>query len=256
MLNPFGILLALIRLLSALIIMVTFILVYSILSRIFFKNTQERAFKLRSIYIRIITAIFGISCDVEGKARAGTALYVSNHRSPLDPVILLHYLDAYVIAKAEVANIPFLHTGAQLTGVIYVQRESKDSRYSVREKLVEKLKEGINILVYPEGTVNYEKKIMEYRPGTFIEATKNNIPVIPVILEYYHQKDLWKNRSMTSQLFLQLGKLRTKSRMRIGEPMTAEDGIMLRDNIMEWTQSQVNKMHSDWKGSVFYDTKS
>lgn len=255
MINPISWILAFVRALTTLLLMFIFLLVYIPLSYLFLKNTPKNAFRLRRLYVYITSAIFGISCEVEGTPHKGTALYVSNHRNFLDPLIFSHYVNAYVIAKAEVSKIPLLDTGAKLTGIIYVQRENKGSRSSVRQKMVETLLQDINILVYPEGTVNVKQELLEYRPGTFIETAKINIPVVPVVLEYHNEKDLWENKSLFSQFFQSLGKLRTKTKLSIGPAMNDDDGLALRDKVQKWSQAKVNEMHVEWKNSVFSKKK-
>ncbi|MDA8693080.1 1-acyl-sn-glycerol-3-phosphate acyltransferase [Saprospiraceae bacterium] len=250
MINPFAYLLAAIRAIILIILMALFLLIYVPLDLIFKIGTPERNFWLRRMYVRVANIILGIRCQVTGKAYEGTALYLCNHRSLSDPLIFSAYIDAFVIAKAEVSKIPVLDTGAKVTGIIYVKRESQNSRHAVREKMAETLRDGINILVYPEGTVNGEPELLEYRPGTCIEAVKNNIPVVPVVLEYRHDKDIWSDGTLVSHFFSQFGKLFTKTKLIIGPPMTADDGIELRDKIMTWSQEQVYTAHKGWGSSL------
>jgi len=226
--------------------MIIFIIVYSLLSSFLFKNTPENAFKLRRLFLKFAYFILGISVKIEGIPSEEPALYVSNHRSLSDPLINLKTLDAYVIAKAEVAKIPVLSTGAKLTGILYVKRENKKSRSAVREMMVNTLLNGHNILVYPEGTVNGVKKITGFRPGTFNEAVKNNIPVVPMVIEYKSKKDVWTNRSLMSHFFLQFGKLRTQAWLVIGKTMTNTDGDQLRQEVQEWTNVQIERIHNNW----------
>lgn len=246
MYNPLAILLAAVRALVILIIMMLFLLIYLPLNAIFKISNKERNFWLRRFYANIANAILGIRCEIEGTPYDKPALYVSNHRSLSDPLIIAPHVNAFIIAKAEVSKIPVLDAGAQLTGIIYVKRDSKDSRSAVRKKLIDTILEGTNVLVYPEGTVNADQKLLEYKPGTFIEACKNNIPIVPIVLEYYHQKDHWNNRSMVSHFFLQFGKLFTKSKLSIGPAFSGDDGIKVRDDVMLWSQNKVSEMHKDW----------
>lgn len=250
MINPFSYLLATIRFILLILIMAIFLLVYMPIDIIFKISTPKRTFWLRRFYISFANPILGIRYKVTGTPYEGTALYVCNHRSLSDPLIVSSIVDAYVIAKAEVSKIPILDAGAKLTGIIYVKRESHDSRLAVREKMVETLLSGINILVYPEGTVNKEPQLMEYKPGTFLEAVKNNIPIVPLVLEYRDDKDLWYDRSLVAHFFIQFGKLFTRSKLIIGPPMTGENGIELRDRVMKWSQDQVYDMHKDWGSSI------
>lgn len=226
--------------------MILFMLTYGFLSLFLFKNTPENAFKLRKLYIKYACFILGIKATIEGKMYDEAALYVSNHRSLSDPLINLMALNAYVIAKAEVGKIPVLSTGAKLTGILYVQRENKDSRSAVRELMVNTLLSGYNVLVYPEGTVNAEKKVMNYKSGTFREAVKNNIPIVPMAIGYKKKKDIWYNRSLMAHFFGQFGKLTTRARLIIGPAMTDTDGENLKQRVEDWTNEKIEYLHSDW----------
>ncbi len=191
--------------------------------------------------------------EIEGQPASTPALYVCNHRSFSDPVLLSKYLNAFVVAKAEVANMPVINKGASITGIIYVKRENSDSRKATRQALVDNLKKGRNILVYPEGTTNDQKYVMPYKHGTFNEAANNNFPIVPITMEYRHARDIWKDRGMISQFFRQCSKWRTDIKLKIGTAQTWENGESGRINAMSWTNQTIYDMHSGWE-SVFDDT--
>jgi 1-acyl-sn-glycerol-3-phosphate acyltransferase len=222
------------------------------ISLIFRKHTKESAFKLRRAYVKLAWRVMGMRMDVKGQAYDGAALYVSNHRSFSDPIVASLYVDAFVIAKAEVSNYPFINKGAELTGIIYVKRESKESRKATRAAFLDIIKTGYNVLVYPEGTVNYEKKTLPYKIGTFIEAAKNNIPVVPIALEYKDETDLWKVKNFVTQFFRQFGKSRTYIKMEIGPAFSDTDGELLKDKVEQWTNERLSSMQKNWS-SVFTD---
>jgi len=224
---------------------------YLIASKLFFKHTYERAFLLRRLYLRYTNFILGIRSEVQGEASLHNALYVSNHRSLSDPLILCQFLDAYIIAKAEVADYPLISTGAELTGILYVKRQNKDSRAAVRVKMKETLASGHNVLVYPEGTVNKELGTLPYRQGTFREIKKMGIPLVPVCLEYRDSKDVWHNRNMIQHFFLQFGYWRTRAKLIIGDSIDAKDGDELCRKAEEWTNSTIIEIHKNWPASHF-----
>lgn len=226
--------------------MAIFLLVYSFTS-LFLGNTPERAFKLRKRWIRWVTLpLLNIKCEVKGKPPITPALYVCNHRSFIDPLINCAYLDAYVIAKAEIANYPIINKGAEATGVLWVKRDSIQSRSATREKLVETLLDGYNILVYPEGTVGVTPETLKFSKGTFAEAVKNNIPVVPIALEYRDTKDLWQDTSFLQHYFNQFAAWRTEIKMSFGPPMTAEDGPQLSLDAHAWINAELKEMQKDW----------
>lgn len=244
----------LIRLILISTLLVVMVLGYVILSKTVLTHTTEGAYKLRQIYLNIIIPILGIKVEVKGKVPEGVTLFVCNHRTFLDPVIVCNYVRANVIAKAEVANMPFLDTGARLTGVIYVKRDDLKSRKSTREIMVDLLQEGINILVYPEGTTNDKKRTLEYRMGTFKEAATNNFQIVPIAIDYKTKWDMWYKRGLMHQFFLQCSKWRTHVKMEIGNPMRSTDMQYLRDTAEDWTNTTLDKMHQNWS-SIFIEEK-
>ena len=225
---------------------------YLLLSTFAFKHTPKTAFRLRRSFMKIALPILGIKIDKEGEVHSEPALYVCNHRSLSDPMALLYYLDAYVIAKAEVGDIPLLNKGALITGIIYVKRESKDSRKATRQAMVDSVLEGKNVLVYPEGTTNGEFQTLPYRPGTFIEAANNNIPIVPVALEYKTKDDLWIEGGLPAHWFKQFWKLRTHCKLVIGKAMRSDDFEKLRSESEMWTNLEITAIHEDWESSYFH----
>lgn len=215
------------------------------------KHSTKRAFNLRRKWVKHAQHILGIQVVVKGTAPHETCLYVCNHRSFSDPVIICLYVDAFVIAKAEVQNIPLLRKGAELTGIIYVKREDKNSRSATREMLVETILAGENVMVYPEGTVSAGKQTLPFKSGTFLEAAKHKIPVVPVALEYRDEVDLWEKRSLISQYLRQFGKAKTECKMEIGPKMQHEDGIVLKSMAQDWINNKLLEMQDGWSRVKF-----
>ena len=210
-------------------------------------NTPVRAFRLRRSWIKWGMLLFGIKIKNIGNPIDGTALYVSNHLSFTDPIATCLYLNAYVIAKAEVANIPFLSKGAELTGVIYVKRESKESRSNTRQALIDTLNSGKNILVYPEGTVSQDVTLLPYKTGAFKGAIANGYPVVPITIRYRDQKDIWNNTGIVAHFFKQLSHWRTVIIHEFGEPLTGDDGAAVAKMAYDWT---LEKLETEWPSIV------
>ncbi|MGB4840506.1 MAG: lysophospholipid acyltransferase family protein [Saprospiraceae bacterium] len=226
--------------------MAMYLIIYSI-SCIFIKHTRERAFKLRKHYLRYICIpILNIKIEKQGDPQSFPCLYVSNHRSFTDPIVLCSFLDALVIAKAEVMNYPIINKGAELTGVIWVDRKDQSSRNDTRSKLVETIKSGYNILVYPEGTVGKDSSTLPFRKGTFLEAAENEIAVIPVAIEYKSKKDLWVIGKFLPQYFFQFSKWQTNVKLAFGNPVTGNDVNTIYDETFNWINMEIKKMQQDW----------
>ncbi len=163
----------------------------------FFKNrTIARGFSFRRKYCRTALRILGIQYTHENfHSGKGACLYVSNHRSLLDPLIQLGYIDAFIVSKAEVGDYPLIGRGARETGIILVHRESQSSRKAALGAIEEKLREGFPVLIYPEGTTYGGELTKDFRRGAIEMAYRLGVPIVPVVIEYPLQSDYWVDGS-------------------------------------------------------------
>lgn len=232
----FNYILGTVRAILMLLITAIYLVVY-LGTSIIFKRTQKRDFRLRRNFLRIINPLLGVSVEVTGKPVDGPALYVSNHRSFIDPFVVSPYVEVFFIAKAEVGKMPILSIGFDVTGVILVDRESKDSRSNTRVQLVEKIKNGHNVLIYAEGTTGVYQQTKPFKMGAFSEASKHGFQIVPVSIEYKKQKDRWESGPIGRQYFRQIGRLRTQAKLHFGTPIKSDDRRVLSSG----TKEEINK---------------
>lgn len=226
--------------------MIIWMLAYS-LTLIFTNHTPERAFRLRRNWLKYMChPILNMRVIVEGKPHDKPALYVCNHRSFADPLAILPYLDSYVIAKAEVASYPIINKGAELTGVLYVKREDSHSRNAVRDKMVKTIQKGYNVLVFPEGTVSFHSFPMPFRAGSFNEAARAQIGVVPMSIEFKDKRDLWLFPHFLKQYIVSYAKWKTEVKVSFGEIMYDGDGDTLRKNAQTWVTSTMEAQRRGW----------
>lgn len=75
-----------------------------------------------------------------------------------------------------------------ITGIFFktvdipVNRDNKISAYRAFKQAGEKLKSGINVVMFPEGGIadNYPPQVQEFKNGPFRLAITMQVPVIPV----------------------------------------------------------------------------
>jgi len=207
----------------------------------------ERRFMHRRRWAKRSLALLGIKVDsFTGSVPNQPGLIISNHRTLLDPVIQFAYMDSYVIAKAEIANLPMISQGARLTGIIFVKREKLRSRYAARQKTEEFLKSGYNVLVYAEGTTTTDRTTGKFKIGTFAIAAEHHIPVIPVAIEYPKTKDYWFEPSMAKQIFGQIGAWSTHVKLHISEPIKNTDAEQLMTAVQDEIDQNLAKMQEGW----------
>ena len=237
---------ALIRALIVFTTMPLWLMAYSF-SLLFQKHTPQAAFDLRRSWLRFIAyPVLGLRVEKIGNPIDSPALYVSNHRSFSDPLVLCRFLDAYVVAKAEVANYPIINVGAKVTGVLFVQRSDRNSRQEVRSKVSQTILSGFNVLVYPEGTVGIDPETLPFRVGSFVEAAANGIPVVPVAIEYGSTRDLWIYPHFIRQYFHQFSKGLTPVKLYFGEPIIGTDGEQIKNQAFQVINAKLAEFQKEF----------
>ena len=112
-------------------------------------------------------------------------LYIANHQSFMDIILLASQVQIPPIMKKEVLYVPLFGLTAWLSGSIVVNRKDPDSRKKVFEMSKNRLLNGSALQYYPEGTrsKNGSPKIFEDIKVPLMNfAYENNIPLFPVTM--------------------------------------------------------------------------
>lgn len=227
------------------LIMIVFLIVY-LLTSIVYKRTPERDFRLRRNYLKLINPLLGVKIEVTGTPIDEPCLYVSNHRSFIDPFVVAPSVNVFFIAKAEVGEMPILSIGFDVTGVILVDRDNQNSRTNTRVKMVEKIKAGYNVLIYAEGTTGAYEQTKPFKMGTFSEASKNGFKIVPISVEYKTKKDRWASGPIGPQYFRQIGKWRTHAKLHFGTPYDDQDRRELSKNVKDEINKNLSRLQRNW----------
>src|SRR6187401_258375 len=205
-----------IRLLFVCIFTILAFLIVTIL-RILPVNRYKWGLKIRRAWSRLFLWILNYKVEVIGKfPRDRNYLFVGNHRSSLDPFVCLAYLEGNPVSRADVRNYPFLGKGAEISGIIFVTKESKSSRSATKEAISKALQEGKSIMIYPEGKTSSEPTTSTFQKGSFDIAAEFGIPIIPFALEYKSLDDYWDHTdTMAVHYFKNLAKARTYVRLSV-----------------------------------------
>ena len=139
---------------------------------------------------RLILRIAGTKVTVIGEENVPKdtpVLYIGNHRSYFD--IILTYSRCPIrtgyVAKKEMLRYPLLSNWMKYLHCLFLDR--KDIKQGLQTILtaIEKIKSGISICIFPEGTRNRnssEQELLPFHEGSFKIATKTNCPIIPMAL--------------------------------------------------------------------------
>lgn len=121
-----------------------------------------------------------------------TAVICCNHYASEDVVIVAAKLlkkEINALAKAELFRGKFRSWFLTKLGAIKVNRGTPE--VSVHKEILKRLKNGRQILIFPEGTRNLAgtHEMAEFKSGAGVYAMKARVPIIPLM--FHHQSKLF-----------------------------------------------------------------
>ena len=137
------------------------------------------------------TSLAGVKLSIKGEENLWShrpAVFILNHQSNADFLIAIKLIkkDARGIAKKELKNMPILGQILEAAGTIFVDREDKEKAIEAMQPAVDSLKEGISVVIFPEGTRSYSYSLGKFKKGAFHLAMQAGVPLVPIILKNAH----------------------------------------------------------------------
>ena len=148
---------------------------------------------------RLARAILGLSgCrlqvhGLEHLAEESCAVFVANHSSYLDSVVLAAAIprDYRIVANHLAATRPLIGLIIRKAGHLVVDRGSRPSRIACARTMIDLLRNGTSLLLFPEGT-RASHGVLPFRTGAFRAAVKAGRPVVPVAIS--GTRRIWPKR--------------------------------------------------------------
>jgi lyso-ornithine lipid O-acyltransferase len=128
---------------------------------------RRRIFRTSHLFYRGLVHVLGINLRVHGaRLPGGSVLFVSNHTSYLDIPVLGACIEGVFVAKAEVASWPFFGPLAKLQRTAFIERRvlrAAEQRDDLRQRLLE----GQNLILFPEGTSSDGQRTLPFKSSLF-----------------------------------------------------------------------------------------
>jgi len=155
----------------------------------------SNANRLTQLIGEVGTGFAGLDFEVEGAEnlrRDRPAIFIFNHQSLLDAMVLAHLLreDVVALVKQEVSHNPLLGPLLRRADTVFVDRKDRDQSRVLRESL-QILESGRSLVIAPEGTRSTLGQIQPFKHGAFYIAKKAGVPVVPIVL--HNVKDALPN---------------------------------------------------------------
>lgn len=145
------------------------------------------------LWHRAVAHCLGMKTRVSGTPVSGSVLYVSNHMSWLDIVVLGSRLGGSFVAKSEVAGMPVVNYLASLQQTLYVERARRANALQQTNTIRERLRAGGNVILFPEGTSTDGVRVLPFKSTLFSALDgdgTDDFRVQPISLAYTHLNNL------------------------------------------------------------------
>ena len=131
-----------------------------------------------------IFATCGVRVVAEGLERVDrTQPYVvmSNHQSVLDigALVLTVPLNWRFVAKRELTYVPFFGWALGLSDQIVIDRGNRTRAIRSLHRAAARVRGGISVIVFPEGTRSPTGRMREFKSGGFHLAIEAQVPILP-----------------------------------------------------------------------------
>jgi len=109
-------------------------------------------------------------------------IFMCNHQSALDIYCLYFSLPLSFrwIAKRQLFLIPFFGWALKRGGHISIDRENPREALKAIDEAARKIRDGMNIIIFPEGTRSRDGSLLPFKKGGFSLALRAMVPIVPV----------------------------------------------------------------------------
>lgn len=149
------------------------------------ERTGPRQHALMTRWARDCVRAGGVRPHVSGLEhvrRDGPQIFFSSHASIADICILGAVLPVEYrwLARKEVFRVPFIGWYLSLARHLRIDRGDRASAIVLLREAARRVREGTNVLVFPEGTRSPDGRLLPFKKGVFHLAIEAGVPIVPI----------------------------------------------------------------------------
>jgi 1-acyl-sn-glycerol-3-phosphate acyltransferase len=195
---------------------------------ILFQRVTAQMFRL---FFRYAPGVGEIDLQINPKFdRSHPSIFVASHESWLDyPLIGGYITDLFHITNKKSPFVWLIRPVSALLGVI------DGIGINVLHVLLQKLRRGSNVLIFPEGSRSTDGRLLPFKKGAFSLSLESGVPIVPVVIS--------GTRHLVPKGIFSWQKVKAITiKIRIMEPMEAQEGEDAQQYMQRvWEKMQENK---------------
>jgi lyso-ornithine lipid O-acyltransferase len=151
-------------------------------------------------YYRVLCTLMRIHVRIDGEPLRGRpVLFIANHVSWVDIVVIGSIVPVAFVAKREVASWPLIGITAKMQRTVFVDRTRPRQAAEAVGEIAGRLKGGTAVVLFAEGTSSDGNRVLPFRSalvGAVKEAAAAGIPVQPMSIGYTGQHGIAMGRQL------------------------------------------------------------
>ena len=197
----------------------------------------ENRLKLFSQWPKFANWFLHVSCrikvEVIGQENLPTepCVIVSNHQGQWETYSMQYLFHPMcTLLKKELLYIPLWGWAMKMLNPIAINRNKpKEAILQTLEEGSDRLKKGMYVLLFPEGTRVKAGRVGKYARSSFELAKRNGVMVLPLC---HNSGDCWPAHKFI--------KRPGKIKLIIGEPFYVEDSKQSASDVRKWVEKKLN----------------
>jgi len=151
------------------------------------QEADRMVYDVAGKWARLLVKLTGsrVTVDQVAELPVGPYLIVGNHQGNFDIPLIIGHVTSQVgfLSKVENGKLPFVGSWMRLLHCVFIERGNPREAVKAIQMGVDTLKQGYNLVLFPEGTRSKNGKLQTFKPGSLKLASKAGVPVVPVIID-------------------------------------------------------------------------
>ena len=153
-----------------------------------FDRSGKYAYGITRLWTWMILMIGGVGLKVTGLSHLDPKrqyIFLVNHQSYIDIPVLIQSLPSFQlrwITKRELLWVPFFGWALWAAKHITVDRSDRMNAMGSLKKAKERMKSGISLVIFPEGTRSSDGHLLPFKRGGLLLAVRTQTPIVPVTI--------------------------------------------------------------------------
>ena len=136
-------------------------------------------------YCKSMCRLIGLKVTVKNLPPANkVGMLVGNHMGFADIFSIASLMPSLFVTSQEMHQTPFIGLITEFAGCVYVDRKNKSNILKELDDMVEYLRLGFRVVLYPEATSHNGEVILPFKRTLIMAAAYAGVPLIPFVFNF------------------------------------------------------------------------